>query len=1647
MTEGAGTAADFPVRLYSGGVLISSFEILSGARVAVEDGDRLDVSSGGVTERVSIASGVTQKVFAGGSAVSGSMVSGGLQILDGGKSFNTELYGFYSGGDADNWDQDHGKQWVYNGGTAVDSLIGSGGAQWVYAGGSAVGAVVKNNGRQMVGSGGSASGSLVEAGGFLSVYNGGRLNDIEVNAEGLLSVGSLLDGAVVAGKIYAWKAGVLRSVTMTGGGYAFLDSGCSAFDMEVFNASAVVELSTVNGMLLASGGRVALSNYSLAVDVKVGYRSELLVREDSCAVDVVVASGGTIRIAGGSAVNLTVESGGSASVSDGTVNGLTVGGSACVRGLIDYATVTSGGFLDARDAECWTVETYGQTALTNAGRVTLHIEKRLPEDDTLLWVDGIDGKIDEFGVVVSSGEQKNGVYKLMEIDPANQNCAKSITLKNDRGLEYAVLSNSNRYFEIGNVVYTFSGFDMNTVTLTVGTALGVRLYFHEELVDRRSSIADMKLYWWGDFDCAKISGNGTADRVVVGISGTMLVESGGFAGDTVVAAGGKMTVGAGGRVSGLTVTSGGFCTISQDAGTVFGVLSVWNGGKVSLGGAVDFSGIDFNLSMPVFSPEPRLDGLNNISAGCAITVKCDQRMLDGVYVLASGATGFDRSITVYDGGRLLGTVTLDTALVADIGTYSVSVSAEGVLALTKTYIPKAVRVYGDCDVLLEDADIFVGYDFKDHPAACRMVVGSGGVASGTVLNRYYNISQDVLSGGLAAATVVGIGVQRVSAGGVASGTRLLGGGCQRVYGVAVDTVLAGSAANQVVESGGYAGNTYCSGENSCYDVFQLVSSGGIADGTVLIGSRLWQDVGNGGVAWNTRLDRGAVQLIASGGGAMFTEIGSGSVQQVGGSSLYSIISSGGVQQVTYGGWSEEIQVRSGGRLNVVGGSALRVSAAEGATVGYGFGVMSEMISGGKLVEISSALSCDLVIASGNLRVEDGCSALRSIVSSGGGLQILSGGTAKDVTLYRSGLVSIADGGRVYGLRTEKNTFSGGEGIIDVGAGGSAAGIFAGDFIKLLVSGSVSDCDAAYYFEVSSGGTASDVRLSGSAAIIGTAAGIEAASARIEVYGRVDNVVMRGGRLSINSGGAGANIGIDNGARCIVSSGGALQGTVRIGRQGDLSIAGTMPVGDFSVIVDLSSAIGRTSMAIEASWLGAAPSISVEVGSGNATGGAALMSHWGWTYSGGVELVYNGRSMGTLEVNGTMAVENYEYSLIDNGNIIYFDVFGRFDRWVATENGEASNNTLHNVAVDRLYAFASTSVISNVSSLIYLKKCSTGNFYGGSVDGNIGGGVSITLAGGEVSGMIYGGSFAYGRTAIIKSSVNVVLSGCRQFDNPTQLLKGRYSAWLVGGGAAIGGYLAIYDDITVTVDEYSECVRVVGGAQASGENSLADVGGNVNITVNGLVRGNIYGGGYADRGGKSVVCGDVNITIGTSGSVQGNIYGGGATPGATGVSVVEGNSTITLCGSHINVGTVSGDSGFGTVNGVRRLVVKDCYGDFNVNIKNFDVIEFNNSSIESGCGYRSDAFKFVFTASQQQNVAFIDEASAFSFSDGNKLLQIDMNWRRHDQLLMAVDDGVDLSDLTIEIYDGASRYCSFNYGESVYGFTVEKVYGYLALKLV
>ena len=96
--------------------------------------------------------------------------------------------------------------------------------------------------------------------------------------------------------------------------------------------------------------------------------------------------------------------------------------------------------------------------------------------------------------------------------------------------------------------------------------------------------------------------------------------------------------------------------------------------------------------------------------------------------------------------------------------------------------------------------------------------------------------------------------------------------------------------------------------------------------------------------------------------------------------------------------------------------------------------------------------------------------------------------------------------------------------------------------------------------------------------------------------------------------------------------------------------------------------------------------------------------------------------------------------------------------------------------------------------------------------------------------------------------------------------------------------------------------VFGGAFAGDNTTAGDAGvwaqaGDVDLTVSGGTMGNIYGGGWAQKGAKSEV-GNVNLTV--KGGTVANVFGGGS-HSTSGGTTVAGAVTITVSG-----GTITGD---------------------------------------------------------------------------------------------------------------------------------------------
>ena len=236
-----------------------------------------------------------------------------------------------------------------------------------------------------------------------------------------------------------------------------------------------------------------------------------------------------------------------------------------------------------------------------------------------------------------------------------------------------------------------------------------------------------------------------------------------------------------------------------------------------------------------------------------------------------------------------------------------------------------------------------------------------------------------------------------------------------------------------------------------------------------------------------------------------------------------------------------------------------------------------------------------------------------------------------------------------------------------------------------------------------------------------------------------------------------------------------------------------------------------------------------------------------------------------------------------------------------------------------------------------------NIYGSTNNADIGQSAGLSLftqSGCVYRGVVYGGSRAGGSgvSAAIGDGVTLRASGIVQRDNQKLLAAGKgASAWLVGGGQAVGGgTLTVTATVNVLIYSGADVERVVGGGQASGSGSVAECGVTSVVVHNCTVRGDIYGGGYADNGGVSTITGSAAVHIdGTEGAVtvMGNIYGGGANPRHTtggGSSSVKGDSLVRFSGkgADITVGTVSGDGYIaGTVQGTRRLEFYNFTGEF------------------------------------------------------------------------------------------------------------------------
>jgi hypothetical protein len=174
-----------------------------------------------------------------------------------------------------------------------------------------------------------------------------------------------------------------------------------------------------------------------------------------------------------------------------------------------------------------------------------------------------------------------------------------------------------------------------------------------------------------------------------------------------------------------------------------------------------------------------------------------------------------------------------------------------------------------------------------------------------------------------------------------------------------------------------------------------------------------------------------------------------------------------------------------------------------------------------------------------------------------------------------------------------------------------------------------------------------------------------------------------------------------------------------------------------------------------------------------------------------------------------------------------------------------------------------------------------------------GNVSLTVKGGEFGGNLYGASAVKASVANAHTAGNVTL---KLIDGNTA--KADFCCFAGGYATGDAANATVYTvgDINAEISggswgEARGGRGFFGGAMASGVKAEAE---DVTVTISGGSFGNVYGGGWAQKGGTSIV-GNVNISI--EGGNIANVFGGGSHSNSGG-STETGDVAITVSGGNI-----------------------------------------------------------------------------------------------------------------------------------------------------
>ena len=552
---------------------------------------------------------------------------------------------------------------VYSGGVANSTTVYSSGCLYVYSG-----AVANYT---------TVSGGFY-GGGYLFVSSGGVANDTNVYSYGSIFIegGVANDTNVYYGKMYVSNGGVVNDTTATNGSMYVFNGGV-ANSTVVRWGSMSVEGGVTNDTNV-NYGRMYVSNDGVADQTTIDGSSYMYIFSDGVAKDTAVNSGSMYVSNSGVANETAVNSRGRLYVSSGgTANQTTVnsGGYLVVSsgGMVNSTTVYSSGRLNVFGVA-------NQTTVYSSG--SMHVYYGGVATSTTVNSNGhltVYGGI-AYDVTIHAGGRLGGFswnydrhWEVVGNVLGSDNINGSSMYVSNGWVAYATTVTS------GSIYVRYDG-KANETTLSTCASINVS----------NGGVANSTTMLEDDCSLSVFSG-GTVNSTSVN-RGNMFISSGGVAYDTVVNSDGQMKIYSGGKVTGLL-------TIVDGA-----VVSVYAGGI-----------IDFNISTVVPGTEAQINDLSLIQGVPVFTATVSASQAEGLYALAGGAAGFNKTITVNSNtGMTLGTLTVGDELIS--GNHIYSLARDGgwlSLAVTIDTLPPDAPVASADSTAPTNQDVAVTATFSE----------------------------------------------------------------------------------------------------------------------------------------------------------------------------------------------------------------------------------------------------------------------------------------------------------------------------------------------------------------------------------------------------------------------------------------------------------------------------------------------------------------------------------------------------------------------------------------------------------------------------------------------------------------------------------------------------------------------------------------------------------------------------------------------------------------------------------------------------------------------------------------------------------------------------------------------------------------------